>query len=85
MQHPFMTFIFPDNMSKILYVKYRSHSVMGAQYLIFRVSFRFGARGHLDLAPGQSLYKALKFFKIFNWRDDKSSQAKPSICPVPGH
>ena len=52
------------------------------------VSLRFGAGGHLDLAPGQSLCKALKILKHFSYRDAKSSQAKLSLqpvnCPVPG-
>ena len=42
------------------------------------VSLRFGAGGHLDLAPGQNFYKALKILKIYSSRDTKSSQAKLS-------
>ena len=46
------------------------------------VPLRFGAGGHLDLAPGQSLCKALKILKIYSCRDAKSSRAKPSSQPV---
>mgnify|MGYP001794257066 CR=1 FL=1 len=46
------------------------------------VSLRFGAWGHLDLAPGQSLCKALKVLKIYSGSDAKSSQAKLSSQPV---
>ena len=46
------------------------------------VSLRFGAGGHLDLAPGQSLCKALKMLKIYSCRDAKSSLAKLSLQPV---
>ena len=42
----------------------------------------FGAGGHLDLAPGQSLCKALKILKLYNWRDAEISGAKPSSQPV---
>ena len=45
-------------------------------------SLRFGAGGHLDLAPGQSLCKALKILKIYSSRDAKSSWAKPSSQPL---
>ena len=34
------------------------------------------------MAPGQSLWKAWKFFKIFSCRDAESSQATPSSQPV---
>ena len=46
------------------------------------VSLRFGAGGHLDLAPGQSLCKALKILNIYSCRDAKSSRAKLSLQPV---
>ena len=42
------------------------------------ISLRLGAEGHLDLAPGQSLCKALKILKIYSCRDGKSSRTKPS-------
>ena len=32
----------------------------------------------MDLAPGQSLCKALKILKICSYRDAKSSRVKPS-------
>ena len=47
-----------------------------------RVSLRFGAGGHLDLAPRQSLCKALKIFKVYSRRDAKGSQAKLSSQPA---
>ena len=43
------------------------------------VSLRLRAEGHLDLAPRQSLCKALKILKIHSCRENgKSSWAKPS-------
>ena len=50
---------------------------MYVKYGISGVSL-FGAGGHLDLAPGQSLCKALKILKIYSCSDAKSSQAKLS-------
>ena len=42
------------------------------------VSLRFGEGGHLDLASGQSLCKALKILKIYSCGDARSSRVKPS-------
>ena len=46
------------------------------------VSLRFEAEGHLDLAPGKSLWRTLTSLKIYSSRDAKSSWAKPSSQPV---
>ena len=46
------------------------------------VALRLGAGGHLDLAPGQNLCKALKILKVYSCRDAKSSWAKPPSQPV---
>ena len=46
------------------------------------VSLRFGAGGQLDLAPRQSLCKALRILQIYSYRDVKNSWEKPSSQPV---
>ena len=51
------------------------------------VLLRFGAGGHLELAPGQSLCKALKILNIYSCQDAKRGWAKQSSrlvsLPVP--